>query len=184
MNFDLRKHLLEYDDVVNTHRKIFYKKRNEILEADPKKLEEILFRIAKKQGVKKEEIEKKKNEIGDQFSEIAKFLLLKTMDSLWVSHLEEMDYLKDKVSLRAYGQIDPLVEYKNEGFKMFQLLLDLIEKNGLGAILSLAKQKEEVPQTITFSSSSNSFKKKPGRNDPCPCGSGKKYKDCCWPKYG
>jgi len=185
LNFDLRKHLLEYDDVMNIHRETFYRKRREILEAKEDRLKEKIFEICKKAGVPEEEIEKKEKEFAkDNFWEIVRFISLRIMDSFWVNHLEEMEYLKDKVRLKAYGQIDPLVEYKNEGYKIFKNLLSMIDKTILQSILNLSKKENKVekPQRVFHKSSYSG--KKPGRNDPCPCGSGKKYKKCCWPKYG
>jgi len=185
LNFDLRKHLLEYDDVMNIHRETFYRKRMEILEAKEDRLKEKIFEICKKAGVPEEEIEKKEKEFAkDNFWEIVRFISLRIMDSFWVNHLEEMEYLKDKVRLKAYGQIDPLVEYKNEGYKIFKNLLSMIDKAILQSILGLSKKEDKIekPQRV-FRQPSYSGKK-PGRNDPCPCGSGKKYKKCCWPKYG
>jgi len=99
---------------------------------------------------------------------------------LWLNHLENMNYLRDSVRLRAYGNKNPLVEYKKEGFEMFTDLLKTMEasiaKTMLQVRLTPAKQQQEtyVPQKN---------KEKVGRNDPCPCGSGKKYKKCCYPKY-
>lgn len=185
LNFDLRKHLLEYDDVMNIHRETFYRKRREILEAQEDKLKEKIFEICKKEGVPEKEIEKKEKEFEkDNFWEIVRFISLRIMDSFWINHLEEMEYLKDKVRLKAYGQIDPLIEYKNEGYKIFKNLLSMIDKAILQSILGLSKREEKIekPQRV-FQQPSYSGKK-PGRNDPCPCGSGKKYKKCCWPKYG
>ena len=184
-NFDLRKHLLEYDDVMNIHRETFYRKRKEILEAKEDQLKEKIFEICKKEGVPEKEIEKKEKEFEkDNFWEIVRFISLRIMDSFWINHLEEMEYLKDKVRLKAYGQIDPLVEYKNEGYKIFKNLLSMIDKTILQSVLGLSKKEDKIekPQRVFHQPSQTT--KKPGRNDPCPCGSGKKYKKCCWPKYG
>jgi len=191
MNFDLRKHVLEYDDVMNKHREVIYKKRREILETEnwQSKIENWL-----KSSDEKKALQEKVKELGENFNQAAKFISLRTLDMLWVEHLENMEYLRDSVRLRAYGQQDPLVEYKNEGHKMFRRLLETIESTIANMILrvSLAPAQPSVvsssaPQSVT----SQPLKKKPGRNDPCPCGkinpkTGKpmKYKKCCWPKYG
>jgi preprotein translocase subunit SecA len=183
MNFDLRKHLLEYDDVMNIHRKVFYKKRKEFLEAKPQELKEMVLEIIKKKGFSQKALEEKKRELGEEFTKVLRFLCLKTLDSFWVEHLEEMEYLRDKVQLRAYGQLDPLVEYKKEGYNLFQKFLEMVEENLARAILSVSlgpKIEERKSVSVDFSPG----RKKPGRNDPCPCGSGKKYKKCCLPKYG
>jgi preprotein translocase subunit SecA len=183
MNFDLRKHLLEYDDVMNVHRETFYKKRKEILEMQPEELRKRLLEIVKKQGYPEDKFKEIENEIGEEkYLEKARLLSLRVMDTLWINHLEEMEDLRDKVKLRAYGQLDPLVEYKNEGYKFFQQLLKLIDSLIAKAILNISISKEDkIPETRREITSSG---KKPGRNEPCPCGSGKKYKKCCLPKYG
>ena len=184
-NFDLRKHLLEYDDVMNIHRETFYRKRKEILEAKEDQLKEKIFEICKKEGVPEKEIEKKEKEFEkDNFWEIVRFISLRIMDSFWINHLEEMEYLKDKVRLKAYGQIDPLVEYKNEGYKIFKNLLSMIDKTILQSVLGLSKKEDKIEKPHRVFHQPSQTTKKPGRNDPCPCGSGKKYKKCCWPKYG
>ena len=181
-NFDIRKHLLEYDDVMNIHRETFYKKRREILEASKDQLREKIREIFQQENISLKELEKKEKEIGERFWQIVKFVALKIMDNLWIGHLEEMEYLRDRVRLRAYGQMDPLIEYKNEGYKLFKELLRMIDSSIAQTILNLSVQKEkenfEERKPVHYTG------KKPGRNDPCPCGSGKKYKKCCWPKYG
>ena len=201
MNFDIRKHLLEYDDVINKHREVFYKKRGEILEkAQKSKLKTQILEIIKKHGFSEEDYQKKEAEIGEvKMREVEKFISLKILDALWQDHLENMDYLRDSVRLRAYGQRDSLVEYKNEGHKMFRRLLSDFEQNLANTILKVkVVPKPETPlfsQPTISSPDSKPYalkpKKKPGRNDPCPCGkinpkTGKpmKYKKCCWPKYG
>ena len=129
-NFDARSHLIEYDDVMNKHREVFYKKRKEILEFSAPKLKEKTLDVAIKTGFSKDDFEKKEKEVGqDDFSKVLRFLWLRTMDMFWIDHLEDMEYLRDSVKLRAYGQLDPLVEYKNEGHKMFQKLLSAIESS-------------------------------------------------------
>jgi len=182
-NFDSRSHLVEYDDVMNKHREVFYKKRKEILEFNSSQMKEKALEIIKKSGFKKEEFDKKEKEIGENdFLNIVKFLYLRIMDMFWIDHLENMEYLRDSVKLRAYGQLDPLVEYKNEGHKMFQKLLSDVESNIAQNILKVGVKKEKP----TFSQvvSSGSSKKEVGRNDPCPCGTkhpdGRpiKYKHC------
>ena len=198
MNFDIRKHLLEYDDVMNKHREVFYKKRREILTLfQNSALKKQTLEIIKKQGFSEADYEKKEKEVGSEnMRQIEKTLSLRILDSLWMDHLENMDYLRDSVRLRAYGQRDPLVEYKNEGHKAFRNLLSTFE-----SVLANGILKSRVtfrPSLLTDnladsrSVSRNQYsKKKPGRNDPCPCGkkdpiTGKpvKYKKCCYPKFG
>ena len=179
-NFDARKHVLEYDDVMNKHREVFYKKRKEILEKARKgELKPQILEIMKKAGLSQSDYEKREKEIGEEkMRELERIVSLKVLDTLWIEHLDNMNYLMDSVRLRAYGQQDPLVEYKREGHQMFRKLLDdvdlVIASNILKAELTPQKPVQEVFHP----------KKKVGRNDPCPCGSSKKYKKCCYPKFG
>lgn len=190
MNFDLRKHVLEYDDVMNKHREVIYRKRREVLEKSrDNKFKEQILEIIKKAGLKKEDYEKKEKEIGaERMREAEKVVALRVLDMLWLEHLENMEYLRDSVRLRAYGQRDPLVEYKSEGHKMFQNMLKQMELGIANTILSVGLQQApsqpQPAQVLTPNTSSSKSKNKVGRNDPCPCGSGKKYKKCCYPKYG
>ncbi len=199
MNFDMRKHILEYDDVMNKHREVIYKKRRELLEkAQKQQLKPQILEMVKKAGLKEEDYEKKEKEVGDEnMRQIEKIVSLRTLDMLWMEHLENMEYLRDSVRLRAYGQRDPLVEYKNEGHKMFQRLLSTMESAIANTIfrVSLAPVPPPPVRSNQLKSAAISgyqrSKNKPGRNDPCPCGkinpkTGKpmKYKKCCWPKFG
>jgi len=191
LNFDLRKYLLDYDDVMNIHRETTYRKRREILTATDQELEEKILNIILKTGFKKEDYEKKEKEIGtDQLRRAERFIFLRILDTLWMDHLENMEYLREAVRLRAYGQRDPLVEYKNEGHKMFKKLLSRME-SALSNTLMNVKLAPTQAQIVGRPSPAESgtgarFARgaKLGRNDPCPCGSGKKYKKCCWPKFG
>ena len=183
MNFDLRKHILEYDDVMNKHRAVIYKKRKEFLEKAPKgELKEDILLMIKKAGFSEADYEKREKEVGEEnMRQIEKVVSLRVLDMLWMNHLEEMESLRDSVRLRAYGQRDPLVEYKSEGHKMFQRLLNILESSIANTILKASITKEPLPASQVAGPRP---KNKPGRNDPCPCGSNKKYKKCCWPKYG
>jgi preprotein translocase subunit SecA len=101
---------------------------------------------------------------------------LRSLDMLWVEHLENMESLRESVRLRAYGQRDPLVEYKKEGHIMFKELLENYEKLVINSIMRAGiniSPQQEKRETVTQGV------KEIGRNDPCPCGSGKKYKKCC-----
>ena len=177
MNFDLRKHILEYDDVMNKHREIFYKKRKDILEKSEKSLlKDYVLEIIKKHEAKEKEYLIKEQEIGlEKMRQIEKVVCLRTLDMLWLEHLENMDYLRDSVKLRAYGQRDPLVEYKAEGHRLFQDLLSKIELNIAKTILkvNIVEQPRQTEVKQPFFP-----KKQLGRNDPCFCNSGKKYKKC------
>ena len=269
-NFDLRKHVLEYDDVMNKHREIIYKKRREILQKtqdlkpkvqkmiddeiekvvsfhthiehkDDWNIEEIsevintIFPLPPEARSKLSEIRDKKfasdlnklrQEISSYFIDLAhktyenkeknitsevmrqieKAVTLRTIDVIWMQHLTDMDSLRQGIGLKAYGQKDPLVEYKREGYKMFKKLLATIQSQIVGTIYKVGVvKKTESPivaqQNQRFTSGKQSqhplspnqrqtndekqsvsnqrTKQKVGRNDPCPCGSGKKYKKCC-----
>jgi len=175
-NFDARKYVLEYDNVLNKHREAIYKKRKEfLLKGERKKLREEIIALFEQQGFSREDYEKKEKELGEEnMREVEKIVSLRVLDILWVEHLENMESLRDSVRLRAYGQRDPLIEYKVEGRRMFNELLVNYDKMVVSSILRAGikieplEEKKEIVQG----------KKEVGRNDPCPCGSGKKYKKC------
>jgi len=174
-NFDTRKHLLEYDDVMNHQRKIIYERRRKILFSDKDYLLEELRKI-----IEEPELEKKRQEIGDEnFFKTVRFLMLQIIDMFWVDHLEMMDYMRSSVRLRAYGQRDPLVEYKNEGLRMFRQMEDSIRRT-IGEMILRMGQQPIIPQNkqVGLSAEAPQSRARVGRNDPCPCGSGKKYKKC------
>ncbi len=182
INFDIRKHLLEFDDVLNKHREAIYKKRREILKASREEIKEKVLEIFKEKNIPEKEFLEREEKFGkDKFLEAVRFLYLRTIDFFWIDHLECMEYLRDSVSLRAYGQRDPLVEYRVEGHKLFQRLQEFIKETLISNILRIKEIREE---RVERRLESFSGKRKVGRNDPCPCGSGKKYKKCCYPKYG
>jgi len=132
--------------------------------------------------------ELKEKEVGPQsMREIEKFLTLRTIDIFWMDHLDNMEHLRDSVRLRAYGQKDPLVEYKNEGHRLFQSLLTAIDSNVVRSIYKVVLAKEPPRQELPLAqarenrnqgASTSQPQKNIGRNDPCWCGSGKKYKKC------
>ena len=172
-NFDIRKHVLEYDDVMNKHRDIIYKMRKEILAASDvevkEKIEELLNND---EELKRYKIKEK--EVGEkELRGLERFVMLNVIDTFWMAHLDNMSHLRESVGLRAYGQRDPLVEYKNEGHRLFKKLLEDINF-AIGETLIRAEFKRAPVQRRTEAGS----KTKVGRNDPCPCGSGKKYKKC------
>lgn len=181
-NFDLRKHLLDYDNVMNIHRETFYKKRKEIVQCSSEILKEKILNLIEKAGFKKEDYEKKEKEIGsEKLRQIEKVVILQIMDRLWIDHLDNMENLKDTVRLRAYGHKDPLVEYKTEGHKLFKNLINFIDL-AIAQTLMKITVKTSLPERDNLQFKVFS-KEKPERNKPCPCGSGKKYKKCCWPKF-
>jgi len=195
-NFDSRKQVLEYDDVMTFHRKVVYERRRKILLGNKDEIKEKLFEITESEEDRKI-IEEKVKMLGeDEFYRIVRLLILQSIDMFWVDHLEMMDYLRGSVNLRAYGQRDPLVEYKKEGLRLFKQMqesinveiLRLLPHLGAGAFRQDEEKLKETQKHMVEagaegkSDSSVLVKKdenKVGRNDPCPCGSGKKYKKCC-----
>ena len=137
---------------------------------------------------------------GESFQNAGRVILLQTIDLFWMDHLDAMDHLRDSVRLRSYGQRDPLVEYKNESIRMFRGLQDTIRQYAIQSILRVGaaapvgepRAQGDESKNLIFSSAKDAppraanpnvvkvtpGKKEPGRNDPCPCGSGKKYKKC------
>ena len=145
--------------------------------------------------------DKKRKELGDvNFINALRMLILQTIDLFWMDHLEMMDYLRSSVNLRAYGQRDPLVEYKKEGLKLFKEMESSISATVASALVSIKSEVRinEPSGVVEIHQDSGSFdveegsnnssntpsnvpkisEEKIGRNDPCPCGSGKKYKKC------
>ncbi len=236
-NFDIRKHVLEYDDVMNKQREAIYKRRLQVLSQEnlkeeilgmindeikkisyfhtqgpkenwnikelteiaksimpapnnleqelkqfdsPEKATDYLINLAKTSYQKKEEELEEKN-----MRQVEKFVLLRCIESLWMDHIDNMSHLRDSVRLRAYGQKDPLVEYKNEGARLFQRLLSSIQSTLVSTIYKVALAPEGARHRHEHSYSraggaghQPAYGKKVGRNDPCPCGSGKKFKKC------
>lgn len=127
-NFDARKHVLEYDDVLNHQRKTVYERRKKILAGTEEEVKEKLEEVLAGAPEIKKVAEQKKSEAGEsQFYKTVRLLLLQITDMFWVEHLEAMDYLRGSVNLRAYGQRDPLVEYKKEGLKLFKEMQENID---------------------------------------------------------
>ena len=244
-NFDIRKHLVEYDDVINAQRELIYGERRKILEgADLKaNIQEMVTEemaglasryirdehteedmgglltevntilplppdlsvsklvemkpaqiVKKLTDVTESVYEQREQEMGtDNIRMLERLLMLRTIDSLWVEHLTEMDDMRQGIGLQAYAQRDPLVAYKKEGAAQFQSLLDSIRRNIVHTIFHVSLSKEPGSRQVsrgmaqvTANRDGNGSKgrqkvagKKIGRNDPCPCGSGKKYKHCC-----
>lgn len=190
-NFDSRKHVLEYDDILNQQRKTVYERRRKILMGTPEEVESKLLEVIGENAEAKKVMEDKISQIGkERFLLTARQIMLQTIDMFWVEHLEVMDYTRSSVNLRAYGQRDPLVEYKREGLRLFKEMQVVIDNQILNLLPHIAAQvaaPEQVrlqevrneAQEITKADESKAIKKQEvGRNDPCPCGSGKKYKKC------
>ena len=240
-NFDIRKSLLEYDNVVNEQREIIYEKRNEILDSESihdaiinvfndfiehfvnshldennklngQNLNEILEFVNGKlltnkimlddlDGKKPEEIiqyicaelvleyEKKVESVPKEIiSEFEKAIYLRVIDMHWMENINAMSLLREGIHLRSYAQENPLRAYTTEGFEMFEEMLDTIEKETTMYLLRAEIRQNAVRQQVAKGEalSDNKPKKKEpkkvskiGRNEPCPCGSGKKYKNCC-----
>jgi len=177
-NFDARKHLLEYDDVMNKHREIIYKRRREFLESE--NLKEKILEIAQKSGISSEDYEKKEKEVGSEdMRKIEKYASLRVLDMFWQNHLSDMEHLRDSVRLRAYGGKDPLIEYKNEGHRLFQQLLQMIDENIAQSIMHAILNKQTTPPPAPQKNVQKSDSgEQVGRNDPCPCRFGQKFKKC------
>ena len=240
-NFDIRKHLLEYDNVMNKQREVIYAQRRQILagEQPPGRYpgdgpgagggtdrgihrqqaarrmgpgrprgafqRQFGFRVALAnldgdlREYLSEQVEKrlaaKAEEIGPElFGQLQQMIMLQIVDNQWKDHLLSMDHLRDGIGLRGYAQLDPLREYQREGYDMFMELIHRMEAETVGMIFHVqVKPHQEIPeearpqeQPMFFSHGDSGpaqpqqrQQKKTGRNDPCPCGSGKKYKKCC-----
>ena len=241
-NFDIRKSLLQYDDVMGKQREIMYERRNEILDSDsihesiinlikdhiynlvmshlveqPELLEfdcseiceYVNENLLRNSNMKLSEIINKstdeviqiledkiigeyENKIKDLPEEIVndfeKVIALRVIDTHWMEHINTMDHLKEGIGLRSYAQNNPLVEYTNEGFQLFDEMLDTINreitKYLLKAEIKQNLERKEVVKPTGTNDSKDRVKttrkvEKIGRNEPCPCGSGKKYKQCC-----
>jgi preprotein translocase subunit SecA len=201
-HFDSRKSVLEYDDVMSHQRKIVYERRKKMLLSDKEYVLSLTEELAALSAEAKEIIEGKKSALGEEiFLEALRRIALQSTDMLWMDHLEMMDYLRNSVRLRAYGQRDPLVEYKKEGLRLFRDMEDEWRNNIVEFIKNIStdvlaaeeRRMEEAKRAMeraviesgaqegtgsTSSAPKNDEGDKIGRNDPCPCGSGKKYKKC------
>ncbi len=245
-NFESRKHVLQYDQVMNTQRKIIYKQRQAVLDGEDvnqtimsmisaiidsalddyigitdipenwnlraltefantnlnakgeftirddeldsitkEEMKERLLAIATKRYEEQEQL------FGDSMRELERIILLRVVDTLWMDHLDEMEHVKREIGLRAYGQHDPVVEYRNVGSDLYEGMLESIKRDTVRYILTVQPRpqvemkREQVAKPLNTGGDGSlakqpvRAKKEPGRNDPCPCGSGKKYKHCC-----
>lgn len=191
-NFDSRKYTLEYDDVLNKHRDVFYKQRYGMLEkSENGDLRGEVISLFEKYNIPVEQYNKKEEELGsDNLRQAEKIVSLRVMDVFWTEHLENMEHLRESVRLRAYGQRDPLVEYKKEGNMLFKNLVVNYENAIINSILSLAPavnenatqlktENEKLIEERKNTDENSATTGEVGRNDLCPCGSGLKYKKCC-----
>ncbi len=202
-NFDARKQTLEYDNVMNHQRKTIYERRRAMLFSDREKIESFLGELATEYSDLPELVSERKKLVGDEpFYEAVRRVVLYVTDILWVEHLETMEYLRSSVNLRAYGQREPLVEYKKEGLRLFREMEASFREQVYNLIKTMNTEVDTAPQEqpremkVTASHEKvDQFgmpsdegtpaqavevrnEPKVGRNDPCICGSGKKYKNC------
>ena len=245
-NFDIRKNLIGYDDVMNMQREVIYKQRSEVLEGkDLREQIQVMIKELVSDAVKghlenvnenfEAEIEKllrylediclphnslkveelidlsndqiidkiidilntayhaKEEEFGEEhFREVERVILLRVVDQKWMDHIDNMDHLKQGIGLRAYKQMDPIQAYQMEGSAMFEEMIEGIKIDTLKFLFHIQIQKpverERVAEETSAShggdegeSKNQTVRNEPkvGRNDACPCGSGKKYKNCC-----
>lgn len=248
-NFSIRKHLLEYDDVMNQQREVIYRQRREALKGGDLKAtvldmaEELLLEIVEaatdektyaedwdlqtlsaevqrlfgpglmpaaseladmtQEALKEllwqrvhERYEEREKELGDTLMrDLENYVLLQTLDSLWKDHLLNMDHLKEGIGLRGYAQQDPLVAYKREAHALFDDMIHRLKEETVRILFHVQIRREEEVQQLRQDQENQPMyygpsggqgpaptvkkEKKVGRNDPCPCGSGKKYKKCC-----
>ncbi|MBI2610885.1 preprotein translocase subunit SecA [Candidatus Kaiserbacteria bacterium] len=189
LNFDARKHVLAYDDVLNIQRKSVYGRRRALLTGDTQAVDTELSRIAEDDPDFTTVVEDRKRALGEPFYTIVKRFLLQTIDLLWVEHLEAMEYLRSSVNLRAYGQRDPLVEYKKEGLKLFQGMEDSYAMHvrrtlphiGAPTVNREGVNVERAARTIT-SGASVTGKKSYGRNDRVTITNGKETREMKYKK--
>jgi preprotein translocase subunit SecA len=149
-----------------------------------------LMQYLKEKAVKLYEAKEAEFPEPEQIRELERVVLLKVIDRKWMDHIDDMDQLRQGIGLQAYGQRDPLVEYKMTGYEMFGAMSESIKEDTVRLLLHIkVEQKVEREQVakVTGTNKDNSTVKEPKRratekvypNDPCPCGSGKKYKQCC-----
>jgi len=245
-NFDMRKHLLEYDDVMNHQRKVIYEQRRKVLQGEGlwddlaemtedivaetvpeymdekehpeewnlKGLEDLVFKqfslrlpLASSEAQNPgetgerivaavmEHLHRKETDFGKPVMDyLMKMIMLQSIDNQWKDHLLAMDHLKEGIGLRGYGQKDPVREYQKEGYEMFMDMVQRIKQDTMEKLCMVQIRREEEIQELEEKREQEFVMnrgedlapqpqrreaEKVGRNDPCPCGSGKKYKKCC-----
>ena len=184
-HFDARKNTLEYDDVMNHQRKIIYERRQKMLRADKAEIEILLANLQNEHEGFEKIVEEKKAKLGEMpFIETVRRISLYATDVLWMEHLEAMDYLRSSVNLRAYGQREPIVEYKKDGLAMFKEMEEAFKEQVFSLISSMnepAKPHNPEPKEVFItghqeptedikSAGTDVVGEEVGRNDPCPCG--------------
>jgi preprotein translocase subunit SecA len=242
-NFEMRKNVLQYDDVMNQQREVIYSQRRRVLMGEDlqESLQEMitgvigsavelytaegkypeewdleslikygeqsflregmvslseLQELGSREDIQERLIDEaldhwqvREDELGSEtMRDLERFILLRVVDSKWMDHLDAMDQLRTGIGLRAYGQKDPLVEYKFEAYNMFQEMIDTIQEEVVRYLykVRLVPQEQEQRVSHVVENRGEETERTPrrvgpkvGRNDPCPCGSGKKYKRCC-----
>jgi len=185
-NWDLNG-LFEYMEGYFVPKGTLMYSKDEILSLTRQKLIDDLLSIANSEYQKKEE------EFGkERLREIERIILLRVVDSKWMDHIDDMDRLRQGIGLRAYGQRDPIIEYKEEGYIMYEAMLQAVNDDVIKLLFGIKSEtnieRKQVATPVTASGGSDGtvenkphVRKSPkvGRNDPCPCGSGLKYKKCC-----
>ncbi len=192
-HFDARKSTLEYDNVLNHQRNTIYERRRKMLFADKEGIEKVLNDVSSVDSEIQNIIQEKREKLGEEnFLETVRRITLYTTDTLWMEHLEDMNYLRSSVNLRAYGQRDPIIEYKKEGLRMFRnmeesfrhevasLIKNINTENTISVSVAEPEIKKDFITNENFNENQtiNNVNQEIGRNDPCYCGSGKKYKKC------
>lgn len=246
-NFDIRKHVLQYDDVMNQQREVIYKQRREVLLGESLRekiigmIDNVIERsvtlyahkdlypedydlkglleyaentyllpkeidISQLEGLHCEEItelfkkvirdkyDKRANEMQEMMEELERVVVLRTVDSKWMDQIDSMDDLRQGIGLRAFGQKDPLMEYKFEAFNMFEAMIESIQEDVARLIFRVQITAAPIRKAVAVANETPpagaagatnppaqtpAKSNKVGRNDSCPCGSGKKYKKCC-----
>ena len=256
-NFDMRKHVLQYDDVMNQQREVIYAERRKVLKGEnlrehiltmiggiieaemnqyaneklyPEEwsLDELIkdaesiyapagrLKLDELEEMSRDEVQEFLNQMAEEsyaqreqlfgeanMRELEKIIMLRVVDNRWMEHLDRMDMLREGIGLLAYGQRNPLIEYKIKGHEMFGQMIDSIQNDIASLIFRVniitqeqqeamereAQQRMAAARQTHGDQSDDAVKKQPvktgekvGRNDPCPCGSGKKYKNCCGKK--
>ena len=240
-NFEIRKNVLKYDDVMNTQRELVYSQRQKVLEgedlktvamgyaeyavdsiiesvaassSEPEEWDWVMFeelvgrnlnikirikdddivKLTKESlkenlnGAVKNIYERKENEFGDKMRELERIVLLQVVDQQWMDHIDAMDQLQQGIRLRGYAH-DPVIEYKFEGMTMFEEMVNVIKEETVRFILHASAEKQHSRTRVAAPTNASHGGEAPkpvkraeakvGRNDLCPCGSGKKYKKCC-----
>jgi preprotein translocase subunit SecA len=166
-NFDSRKHVLEFDNVLDKQRRAIYDRRRKILVGSLDEVEEVLKEFAGESEPALEVLKKKEAEFGrEEFLEAARMVVLQTIDMLWVEHLESMEYLRGSVNLRAYGQRDPLTEYRKEGTRLYKDMEYMLAARVFEVLDALQKGVvQPAPESVITLTANDHEMKELGRND-------------------